>query len=484
MTNSSPLFFYALCYLLGAASQLLFHPAYLITFAFLFVFWKGRILSGLATFTTAFFLAAQIVSLPSLPEEGIEGSGIFMPESVSYTHSPFGTSYMIKGTLQQFHEWKRVPCQVYIPLHHPRPPANHALYVEGRLLPKTFPQYVLKLIHWQPLKTSLSLAEWRFQVKDWVRRQFASLFQTPETASFLLSMVTGDIDDRLMALQFNRLGLLHLLGVSGFQFSLLALLLGALLRTIFSSSKGAYLLIFLLTAYAFILGTSPPIQRAWISCTLYTIARLAGLQITALNALGAALLWQLFLDPCVIFHLGFQFSFLCTAAIFTVYPPLRNLLKRWLPDRHLSDACKLSIFDRVGYILAFLSRETLSLNLAIHLVSLPLIFYHFHKFPLLSLAYNLFLPGAVSLAYLFLIPGLILNPLSHLLAFPFLKISQFLTDTLLIVATNPPTLFDFQWRIAGFGLGWAVLSLTALFGIFLGYSSRSDNLFISGFQKR
>jgi competence protein ComEC len=474
--RSAPLFYYGLCFLLGVSSHILFHPAYFVILALLFFLWKNRLATGILTAAIGFAFAAIAVTLPSLPEEGVQVKGTFIPESISYGHSPFGTSYVMKGSFSSA-AYSRVPCQIYTPANKPRPPGNQHLRIEGKLLPKTFPIYVLKLAHYEPIPKTYSLAEWRFKIKDWARLQFKSMFSSQDTASFLLSMVTGEIDDRLMALQFNRLGLLHLLGVSGFQFSLLALLLGALLRMFLSPAKGTLLLIVLLTAYAFILGNSPPIQRAWVGTALYAIARLAGFQISPMNALGAALLWELLLDPCVFFQLGFQFSFLCTAAIFIVYPTIREFFMRWLPARTFGEARSLPLLDRVGYVFTFFCRETIALNIAIHLVSLPLIFFHFHKFPLLSLAYNLFLPALVSLAYLFLIPGILLHPIAHFLSYPFLKIAGLLTDGMLLVATSPPTLFDFQWRVPNFTLGWALLTLTLLILIFYERGRLLDRVF-------
>lgn len=462
----APLLFYSLCFLLGIASKLLFHPFYLPILALLLFFWKDRIFSGCIVCLIGFVFAAQAATLPSLPEEGVLGKGIFTPDSIAYGSSPFGVSLITKGSLETFttesRTWKRVPCQIYTPLHKMR--SQGKCIVEGRLIPKKFPHYVLKTTQIETKPSLFSLTEWRFRIKQWTRKQFTSLFPQKETASFLLSMVTGEIDDRLMSLQFNRLGLLHLLGISGFQFSLLASLLGSVLKSIFSRSRATYLLIFLLSAYAIVLGNSPPIQRAYISSLLYAVAHLAGFQISALNALGAGLIWVLLLDPCVIFQLGFQFSFLCTAAIFIVYP----LFKQWIKfDRSFSQIRKLRLLDRIGHTLLFFCSDALALNLAIHLVSLPLLFYHFHKIPLLSLAYNLFLPAVVSIAYLFLIPGLILYPFSHIIAVPFLKITEFLTNEMLLIATNPPTLFDFQWRVPGFTLGWTLLSLTVILALFL-----------------
>jgi predicted membrane metal-binding protein len=70
-------------------------------------------------------------------------------------------------------------------------------------------------------------------------------------------MLTGDVDDRLLNLEFNRLGLQHILGVSGFQFVLLAALVGFLFRLILPYKIATCGLILSLTAYFFFLATLP-----------------------------------------------------------------------------------------------------------------------------------------------------------------------------------------------------------------------------------
>ncbi|MGH2613536.1 MAG: hypothetical protein ACRDFB_10890, partial [Rhabdochlamydiaceae bacterium] len=151
--RQAPLLFYGLCFLLGIATQILFHPAYPLIVALLIFFLRERLVSGILIYGAGFAFAALSMTLPTLPEEGIEGHGTFIPESVSYGHSPFGTSFITKGSLNfttSKAKWNRIPCRIYTPLHKPRPPGNCALTIEGRLLPKTFPTYVLKPSHVEP----------------------------------------------------------------------------------------------------------------------------------------------------------------------------------------------------------------------------------------------------------------------------------------------------------------------------------------------
>jgi competence protein ComEC len=245
-----------------------------------------------------------------------------------------------------------------------------------------------------------------------------------------------------------------LLGISGFQFSLLSFLLGLLLRSFIPYRIAAILSLFILFGYTFILGDSPPIERAFVSTLLSTTALLFGFQFSALNALGIAMMWLLLKNPLFIFHLGFQFSFLCTAAILIVYPHFKTNLSHLFERRPFSKTLQLTPLDQHGHIASFFFRETLALNFAIHLAILPLILYHFHKFPWLSLVYNLFLPALFSFVYLLLILGLVMPPL--------LQLTGKLTGVLLTVATHPPALYDFQMRVGKFSLTAAVTLISLI----------------------
>jgi competence protein ComEC len=397
----------------------------------------------------------------------MEGKGRFNIESVSYSHSPFQRSVLFKGVLKEFSSseaaWKNIPCRVFFGENKPRPAGCNDLEIAGRLIPKGPHLYVLKLSSWENITAAPALAKWRFDLKNKLRAHFEKHFSDSKDRAFLLSMMTGEIDDRLLALEFNRLGILHLLGISGFQFALLAFLLGSALRLLFPPRAAYILLMFLLTTYAFVLGDSPPIERAWMGTLLYLTALLCGLRISALNALGLALLWQLIKDPLLIFHLGFQFSFLCTLAILVVYPQFKSWMSRFFPPRSFRDAINMPMLDQHGHLLSFFCRESLALNGAIHLVTLPLIFFHFHKFPVLSLLYNLFLPAAVSIVYVLLVLGTGLGLIVPILGSYIHMANQWLTHMILKIATHPPALYDFQWRVHDFSMTAAVTALTLIF---------------------
>ncbi|HNA62970.1 MAG TPA: ComEC/Rec2 family competence protein, partial [Rhabdochlamydiaceae bacterium] len=434
--KNSPAFHFGLLFFLGVAVSLAFHWSYFIPLTLLFQ--KERWLKQIVVVLLGVFWAHVSCSLPSLPQEGLECEGRFRIESVSYSHSPFQKSIVYQGL------FKNTKCRIYFKEGADRPPANEDLLVKGVLLFKGNNNYVLKLKESKNIPGTHSFADARFKIKNSLRDHLKPFFPDSKNRSFLLSMLTGETDDRLLALEFNRLGLLHLLGISGFQFVILAALFGVFLRLFLPYQLASIGLMLFLTLYAFILGSSPPIERAWVSITLYLIAQLAGKRCSALNALGIALLWQLIKDPLMIFHLGFQFSYLCTAAILLAYPRVKFWLTKIFPDRSFKQALAMPLQSQQGHILLFFCREAVALNLAIHLVTLPLVFFHFHKFPLLSLFYNLFLPAGVSVVYLLLIVGLGFDLMG--LGFLIHPITYQLTKAILDIATHPPALYDFQWR--------------------------------------
>lgn len=453
MISKAPAFLYGVIFLIGIASALAFHPVYCIPL--MLCLWRTSVKYGFWVFALGFGWASLLYTLPKLPEKGVECEGVFQIQSLSYSHSPFQKSLLYKGHLKGPFS-RSVPCHLYFKEEKPHPTANTALQVKGLLMPKGNHHYLLKLSSWKPLPHSRSLAQARFNFKNHIRSNLAQYFPDSKSRAFSLSMLTGEIDDQLLALEFNRIGILHLLGISGFQFTLLAFLLGTLLRFVMPYKAAYPILMLFLSAYTFILGDSPPIERAWVASMLYFSALLFNFRISPLNALGVALLWQLIKDPLLIFHLGFQFSFLCTAAILLVYPLLRSFLFRAFACRSFKETLRLPFLDQHGHLLSFFFRETLALNLAIHVVTLPLILTHFHKFPLLSLIYNLFLPAAASLVYFLLILGIVLGPW-------LLTLTGKFSAALLQVATHPPALYDFQWRVHDFPLSAAIVAMTLIF---------------------
>ena len=464
--DKQPALFYGLFILLGAASILAPSFSYIFPLGFLLYSCKTRRLLGLSFFTLALIYTKMRYSFPY--EEKITGQGQFHIENLTLYASPFQQSYLFRGTLKTFtsddHKtWTHIPCSFHIPLKKQRPVASSDLLIKGSLVSKGDKKYILKPTSITPLETTFSVAEWRFTTKKRFTDSLKASIPDKQACSFLTSMLTGDTDDRLLNLEFNRLGLQHILGVSGFQFVLLAAIIGFFLRLVFPYKIATATLIFLLSAYFFFLGDSPPVQRAWVAVTIFLIGILFNRRTTPLNALGVGLMISILHEPLSILNIGFQLSFLCTFAILLVYPEVRKWMTRLLPSRSFQEILNMTRWHRHGYIFSALIRETLALNLAVHILALPALLCLFGKFPLLSLLYNLFIPFGATLVFIGSLAAIfftaLIPPLGHFLH----HINTHLTVLLLNISNNPPAAFEFFIRAPHFSLSLAIILLTLIF---------------------
>jgi competence protein ComEC len=460
LIKKASLFYYSIVFFLGIAFALAFHWSYFIPLLLCFWINKKHLYSAVMVCLIGTFWAFFSYSLPKISQEGIKGSGIVTIDAISFVQSPFQKSILFKGSLKKFKGFKPIPCKIYFNKGKKLPSGKHQLQVTGTLLAKKYPHYVFKIETYQELASTHSFAKTRFAIKEKCRRYVKKFFKESKSQALILSMLTGEIDDRTLALEFNRLGALHLLGISGFQFTILATLLGTLLKSFLHHTTAYAGVIVFLTIYALSLDNAPPIERAWITTSLYYISLLTGRRICALNALGAALLWEVTKDPLLIFHLGFQFSFLCTTAILLTYPSIKSIASSIFPKRTFQDATLMPLTQQQGHILSFICREATILNCSIHLVTLPLLLYHFHKFSWLSIFYNLFLPPIASLIYILLIVGIALDlgAIGGCIHF----INNALCKITIKIATHPPALYDFQWRIHDCTMTAAVITITAI----------------------
>ena len=102
-----------------------------------------------------------------------------------------------------------------------RPGASQDYVVEGVLHQRGPFDYVFKPKTWEPVPGSWSLAEFRYETRQAFALVLHSKLHRPRTASFLYSLVSGEVKDRQLRYEFGRLGLQHILAISGFHFGLL-----------------------------------------------------------------------------------------------------------------------------------------------------------------------------------------------------------------------------------------------------------------------
>jgi competence protein ComEC len=190
-------------------------------------------------------------------------------------------------------------------------------------------------------------------------------------AGLLLGLLLGD-DSRLDAgleRDFRAAGLSHLLVVSGGNVAMVlapVLAAAALLRLSrwpkFAVGFGSVAFFTILT------GAEPSVLRAGVMACIALVGVLAGRPRTTASILSAAVLGLLILDPWLVWSVGFQLSVTATAGMVALASPLAERFGRLLPSP-----------------IATAAGATISAQLGVT----PILLYHFHEVPLVTLPANL-----------------------------------------------------------------------------------------------
>ncbi len=147
----------------------------------------------------------------------------------------------------------------------------------------------------------------------------------PEDGGLLAAMVLGDrtLLHRNIKTDFQKTGSYHLLVVSGLSVAILTFATFWFVRWLnFSEGVATVLSILLAVFYASLTDLGAPIQRAVLMSAIYLCAQLFYRQRQPLNAIGAAALAVLVLDPKALFDAGFQLTFVAVLTIGGIGVPL------------------------------------------------------------------------------------------------------------------------------------------------------------------
>jgi competence protein ComEC len=216
--------------------------------------------------------------------------------------------------------------------------------------------------------------------RAFVGRSIRRLFPQPE-AGLLLGLALGD-DSRLdegLARDFHATGLGHLLVVSGENVAMvLAPILGLALWLrlgkwpTFLLGGGTVVFFVVLT------GAEPSVMRAGVMAGLTLVGVLLGRPRSTAAVLAGAVMILLVLDPTLVWAIGFQLSVVATGGMIAMATP---------------------IADRIGFLprsIAVAAGATVAAQLAVT----PVLLFHFHEVPVVTIVANVLAFPAVSPALL------------------------------------------------------------------------------------
>ncbi len=426
---------------------------------------KQLLIISLSIFTIAMLYANQQYKFPDNHQK-LRGKGYFRIQTLRYQSSFFFSSYVYEGVLSSFYAedvdefYHNIPCKIFLKTNR-RFMANRDYLISGELTAKRERNFIFKIdrsILPQANENSFSTAEMRFVMKKAIKNAITRKVNDRELSSLFSTLITGETADLLLSYHFRKLGLSHLLVISGFHFALLAMCIGAILYYFLSEKIASISLLFLLIIYESFLGPSPSSERASLVIYFYLIGRMFSRKASPINLLGLAMLIQLIKQPIAIFHIGFQLSYAATFAIFSLTPFFENLLAKICPQKNYRLIKQAPKRSQYIYLLCMWWQKQAALMLAVNSLTTPLILYYFYDIPLLSFVYNLLVTPLISLCFILtmfaFVPGLSIVLLPILTAF-----ARFALDIIIYA----PKSLDLHFRSQAMTTPPSTMVIAALF---------------------
>lgn len=258
----------------------------------------------------------------------------------------------------------------------------------------------------------------------------------PKTNAWLLALVFGDDSelDELLVDTFQRWGLSHLLAISGLHVGIIVgLIYFVLIRFSIVTKEAAQTIVMLfLPMYAVIAGGQPSVWRASLMVAFLVLFAKLKWKVNLADMISFVFLLLLFMNPYLIYHIGFQLSFAVTFSLI--------LSRKWFTQT----TSKWTILLQISFVS--------------QMAILPLQLHYFHLFQPLSIILNLLIVPYFSL---FVIPTmfglLLLVPILGRFIHPFESMFHLLNDCAISFIVLVDKYLDYPFIIGELSLYYIIL---------------------------
>ncbi len=248
-----------------------------------------------------------------------------------------------------------------------------------------------------------TLFNWRILLGEKIN----SLWPEPR-ASLMAGILYGERGSMPKSLKndFSNSGLSHIVAVSGYNTSVIALVMMAVFIFIGCWRRQSFWLSSVsLVLFTLFTGATASVVRAAVMAIFVMSGSYLGRPARMLNSLLFAAALMLLFNPRILFDVGFQLSFVATVGVSYVGPLLN---KYFIGNRELSGVKKLV-------------SELFFTTLGALVITLPMTIYYFGKLPILAILANIlvvgFIPVVMLLGFLALLLSFVLFPLGLSVAF-------------------------------------------------------------------
>jgi len=284
-------------------------------------------------------------------------------------------------------------------------------------------QGVYTIMNWAKVSTLESgqgnrIRDMIFSLKEKSLDLVYQLWPDPEASLFsgiLLGVETSIPEDVQEA--FKETGTSHIIAISGFNIAIVSGLFARSFGRVLGLYRGAIVALIAIAIYTILVGADAAVVRAAVMGGLSLGAGLIGRRQYGPHALSLTAAVMAFIDPHILWDVGFQLSFAATLGLVLYAEPLQEVFARvacrWLPEERAQ-----ALSGPVGEYFLF--------TFAAQVTTLPIMAYHFGTISWVSFLANPIIlpvqPPIMILGGLSLILGLVWFPLGKLLgiiAWPF-----------------------------------------------------------------
>ena len=224
----------------------------------------------------------------------------------------------------------------------------------------------------------------------------------PSTSSgFVTALLFGDqtyIDEDVL-INYQRLGIVHLLAISGLHVSFLTGMVFFLgIRIGVTRERMMVIILIFLPVYAILSGATPSVLRACLMAMLFTFLLLWKKRMSAITSIEIVYLVMLFIQPNMLFNIGFQLSFAVTFSIMMSLPIFQKYPQKTMQLLIVSIVCQLAALP----ILLYHFYEVSVLGVFLNVLYVPIYSSILLPFSILALFFHIVLPSIGDLLILWL----------------------------------------------------------------------------------
>ena len=244
--------------------------------------------------------------------------------------------------------------------------------------------------------TILSWQDWASDLRSRCQEILLRYVRHPQAQGIALAITLGQKShlEKEVQTAYAAAGAMHVLAVSGLHVGVIYLIINFLLKPLLRLPKAGVAVhtivcVSVLWGYAALTGFSPSVQRAAVMFSFVIIGKALNRQSSIYNTLACSAFVLLWVNPYLMYSVGFQLSYLAVFGIVYLQP---KIAAWWQPNYG-----KLNWFWGITAV-----------SIAAQIATFPLSLYYFHQFPVYFWLPNVFvILGAMAMLPLGLITVLL-----------------------------------------------------------------------------